>query len=193
MNPKLITMAGPDSISLSDVNDFEAGLIFLSNVARLYPGIKFRDLQGLATGQDISTMGWSLTGGLTALGNGFVSTVGNIKDGVGDVLKDTASFIGDSTGSAVRLVSDEKVADTIARAGTAYATGGGSEGARGFFEQLGLGGKDGKAGALDGFMNFISGLGVTGKAKEKATEGPNYLPWLLGGVGVLAVVLIAKK
>jgi len=180
MSGKLITMAGPSDVTLSSLSNFEAGLATLGLIARVYPGITFGKLASIADGQSEVMAGW-----LTDIGK----VVGNVKDGIGDVLKDTASAIGGGVGGAVRLVTDEKVIDGASRLGTAYATSGGSEGAKGFLDTLGSGGQS--------VIDFISSLGATAKNTEAAADGGlpgGALPWVLGlGAGALVLVMVARK
>lgn len=154
-------------------SDFDAGLLFFGALARMMPGLTWQDLQ-----QPQFMAGW-LTDGFKAIKRG----VGDIKDGVGDVLKDTFTTVGGGAGDAIRLASDPQVADTVSRAATAYATGGGSEGAMGVFDAL---------------KNIFTPSGQ----QAVAQAGANYKqasfsnPWIIGGgVGLAALLLIivAKK
>lgn len=181
MNPILVSMHGPSDLNIKALSNFEAGIAFLTLVNRLSPGITFGQMMGVDSSGRLS--GW-----WTDLGN----AVGNVKDGVGDVIKDTASFIGGSTGDAVRLVTSEKVIDGASRIGQAYATSGGSEGVK----QL-LGGGDGAS----QFVDFISTLGDQFKSASTNLGGQNQastlpggpLPWLIGGVAVIVLALKGRK
>lgn len=188
-NPLLITMAGPNDIDLSGVSNFEAGIATLVLINRLYPGVKWGDLPALAAGARSTTMGkkWY---------ERAMSAVGDIKDGIGDVLKDTFTTVGGGLGDATRLVTSAPVMDAVTRAGAAYATGGGSEAARGVLGSLFGSSGDAADAQISQLMNFISGLGSTAKgATATGATGPgvNILPWALGGVAVLGIVMIAKK
>jgi len=187
-NPLLITMAGPGDIDLSNVSNFEAGIATLALINKLYPGVKWGDLPTLAA----MAPGNSMRGWLTDIGK----TIGNIKDGVGDVLKDTFTTVGGGLGDATRLVTSAPVMEAASRAGAAYATGGGSEAARGVLGQMFGSSGDAADAQISQLMDFISGLGSTakGSAGGAATGGGvNILPWALGGVAVLGIVMIAKR
>ena len=152
-------------------SDFDAGLLFFAAAARMMPGLEWSDV----------TNRQFMAGWLTDLGK----SVGNLKDGIGDVLKDTANFVASKGGETVRLAADPKVADTITRAGAAYATGGASEGARG---------------ALDSFLSIFTPTGkqtveTAGAAYKQSFGFDMRNPWVIGaGIGgtVLLVVLLAR-
>lgn len=153
-------------------SDFDAGLLFLAAVARMMPGLTWQDLQ---TPQFMS--GW-----LTDLSR----SVGNLKDGIGDVLKDTFKTVGGGAGDAVRLATDPKVADTVSRAATAYATGGASEGANSLMDALG---------------SIFSGQGQQAVQQVGQSYKQSYgfnlgNPWVIGGgigAAALLVVLVARR
>jgi hypothetical protein len=154
-------------------NDFDAGLLFFAAVSRMYPGITWDDIL-----QPQRMAGW-----LTDLGH----AVGNVKDGIGDVLKDTVSTVGDIGGSTVRLAADPAVASAITRAGSAYATGGASEGANSIMAALG---------------NIFSPQGQqvvsqAGAAYKQNVGGFSFSnPWVLGGTAAAAallLILVVKK
>ncbi len=150
-------------------SDFDAGILFFAALSRLYPGLQWADLH---TPQQFMA-GW-----LTDLKH----SIGDLKDGVGDVLKDTASVTGKILGSGVRLAADPKVATTVTRAGAAYATGGGSE----LWQQL---------------QDILTPEGqqvVTAAGESyKQSMGFNWKnPWVIGagvGAAALLVVLVARK
>ncbi len=150
-------------------SDFDAGLLFLSAVARQNPGLLWDDLQ-----RPEFLAGW-----WTSLKH----SVGDVKDGIGDVLKDTFSTAGSATGDAVRLATDPDVAGSISRAASAYATGGASEGANSIMEAIG---------------NIFTPKGQQAVADAGAAyKGAGFSfsnPWVIGGtvalgVGVLALVV----
>lgn len=181
MNPLLVTMRGPGEIDIPSLSNFEAGIAFLTLINRMSPGITFGQLAALIDTPERMGGWWT----------DLKRSVGDVKDGIGDVLKDTASAIGGGAGDAVRLVTDEKVLDAASRAATAYATGGGSEGVRNA-----LGGTSGGGGMVDQFIGFISSLGSSfkGVASNQASVGgvsSNVLPWALAG-GAVLVVLFAR-
>lgn len=181
--PALVTMAGPNSLpDISRMSNFEAGIATLVLLAKAYPGIRFGDIPSLMAPERMS--GWWTD---------LKHAAGDIKDGVGDVLKDTFSNSANAAGDAVRLVTDEKVIDGVSRIGTAYATDGGSEGVRSL-----LGG-GGSGSPVDALMDFISNLGSSAKsANVQAASVGNMnvpgglLPWLLGG-GAVLVLLMRKR
>jgi hypothetical protein len=182
MNHTLVTMRGPGEIDYSNLSDFEAGIATLALINDVYPGIRWKDLPGLAAGVRPGTMdGW-----LTNL----KKAVGTVKDGIGDVLKDTGNYVGGALGDTVRLATDEKVIDGAARLGTAYATNGGSEGVRSLFgDKNDVGGK---------VLEFISGLGASAKSGTLNTAGAggvnmSVLPWAIGGFAVLALVFGGRR
>lgn len=180
-SPLLVTMSGPADFDISGLSNFEAGIATLALIDRVYPGIRWKDLPGLAAGIRPGTLsGWNP---FKAIYKG----VGNIKDGIGDVLRDTGNYVGGAFGDTVRLVTDEKVIDGASRLGTAYATGGGSEGIRNIF-----GGKDGMANSI---LDFISGLGEKAKGVNTAGAGgmdASILPWAIGG-GVVLALLFGRR
>lgn len=151
-------------------SDFDAGLLFFAAAARMMPGLSWRDIQNPQF----------MAGWFTDL----KKAVGTVKDGVGDVLKSTADYIGKKGGETVRLASDPQVADTVARAGAAYATGGASEGANS---------------AMDALKNIFTSPGrgtveAAGAAYKKSFGIDFRNPWVIGGaigVGVLTVAALA--
>lgn len=157
-------------------SDFEAGLLFFAAAARMMPGLTWQDV---ANPQFMA--GWFTD---------LKKAVGGVKDGIGDVLKDTTNFIGKKGGEAVRLASDPDVSSTVARGVAAYYTGGASEAA-------GQGG--------GGIMDFFKNMGIMTPTGTKAVEvaGASYKagfgidfrnPWVIGGaigLGVLTVAALA--
>jgi len=154
-------------------SDFDAGLLFLSAAATLYPGLEWSDLSNPQF-----MAGWFTN---------LKKAVGTVKDATGGVLLDTAKAVGHFGGQVVRLAADPKVSDSIMRAGTAIATGGTSEAAGGIFDSM---------------KNIFTPQGITaveaaGKSYKSSMGGINFQnPLVLGGViggGLLLVLLIAKK
>lgn len=177
MNPLLVTMRGPGEIRIDELSNFEAGIAFLTLVNDLNPGVTFGEL-GRAL-DDPETM--------AGLWSKLKKAASSVKNGVGDVLKSTADYVGGVAGSAVRLVTDEKVIDGASRLGTAYATGGGSEAVKGV-----LGGGS----AADQVIDFISNLGNTFKTQtapmtQSGMFNAGSLPWIIGG-GALLVLLFGR-
>lgn len=151
-------------------SDFDAGLLFFAAAARMMPGLTWQDI---ANPQFMA--GWFTD---------LKKAVGSVKDGIGDVLKDTVNFVGKKGGEAVRLATDPQVADTVARAGAAYATGGASEGA---------------GSAMDALKNIFTTPGrqtveVAGAAYKQSFGLDFRNPWVIGGaigLGVLTVAALA--
>lgn len=182
-NPLLVTMRGPaGEIEIPSMSNFEAGIAFLTLLNRLSPGITFGQLASVLDSPSGRMAGWNPLGDI-------YHAVGAVKDGIGDVLKDTASAIGGSAGDAVRLVTDEKVIDGAARLGTAYASNGGSEGVR---SALGGGGS-----VVDQLIGFVSNLGSSFKSNTPTMQADvgglpgGVLPWAIAG-GAVLVILFAR-
>lgn len=185
MSAHLYALSGPAELSVSNMSNFEAGLAFLGVVNQLYPGIKFGQLPLLAGGQ-VETMGFSLSSlNPVRAFNAVKDIVGDVKDGVGDVIKDTFHTLGDVGGSTVRLVTDEKVVDGATKAYTSYSTGG-------------LLSSDGNGGALGDLVNFISTLGSNVKqSAASAVASPGglpggILPWAVG-LGAFVFLLARRR
>ena len=167
MNASLITMAGPGSIDVRKLSNMEAGLAFLGLVNQLYPGLTWGELHAMGLGQEVMGRSfWDKVGG----------ALSDVKSTVSDVVSKTVSTAGDVAGSAIRLVTDEKVIDGASRIGAAYATGGQSEAAGGVLGKIG---------------DFVSNLGsqVKETASASAAGAPSVggiklpggvLPWALG-------------
>lgn len=153
-------------------NDFEAGLLFFAEVARMYPGVTWEDL---AAGRFQPMAGW-----WTDLKKATTSVV----KGVGGIVSDTVGLVGRVGGSTVRLAADPKVADTVSRAATAYATGGTSEGAKGVFDAI-------ASIFTPTGQQVVSAAG----AEYKAQMGMS--PWLLGGLalggGLVLALLFGRR
>lgn len=168
MSANLIAMSGPENMSLADLSNFEAGLAMLGVINQVYPGIRFSQLPELAEGAGVEKMGWSWNP-MDAV-RAVQKTAGNLKDGIGDVLKDTFTTVGGGYGDAVRLATDENVLDGASKMYAAYMTGGGSE-----------------------LMDFVTNLGATAKEKTAAASAAlpgGVLPWALGGGGLLIVMMM---
>lgn len=178
MNPLLVTMRGPGEIDIASLSNFEAGIAALSLIGRAIPGITFGDL--VRMNQD-GRMGdlWTFT---KRVGSAIGDTVSNVVDKVGSV-----------AGSAVRLITDEKVIDGASRIGQAYATSGGSEGVRSMFG----GGAEGNqvVDFISQIGEFFKGVSGPGGQTQVASAGTaNVTPWLLGGgLALVLVLLVARK
>lgn len=179
MKNSLISMAGPTDFDVSKMSNFEAGIAALTVASSVYPGLTWGRLADLVTGREKMGGWWT----------DLKHVAGDIKDGVGDVLKDTGDWVGDKGGEIIRLGTDEKVIDGASRLGTAYATGGGSEGARSVLQSLGLSGE-----SSDNIMDFLGSLGSVFKGKvgddvnQAGMFNSKNLPWIIAGGAVLVLV-----
>ncbi|HEX6827200.1 MAG TPA: hypothetical protein VF077_12855 [Nitrospiraceae bacterium] len=189
MNPLLVTMHGENSLDVGSLSNFEAGLAFLTLVDKMAPGITWGQLDDLARGYGA---GDRLAGWWTDLKH----SVGDVKDGIGDVLKDTVSVVGGIGGDTVRLGTDPKVLSGVSQLGMAYATGGGSAGVSGLLQSLGM-----SAGSANQVTDFISGLGDNFKSQNQLQAAGmgggggamgGALPWIIAG-GVIVVLLVATR
>lgn len=194
MSAKQITMQGPEKISIPMLSNFEAGILALHAANHYSPGITFGQLANAVDLARLEQMS-GLTSFFKSVGNSVVSTVGNLKDGLGDVLKDTGTYIGDKAGDAVRLVTDQKVIDGAASIGAAYATSGGSAGVKALLD-----GKGGDTKSSNGVIDFISSLGAALKGQAAKAENAvnqsgmeNYMPWLVGGAAFVALFVLGRK
>lgn len=190
MNPLLVTMHGPNSLDVQGLSNFEAGIAFLTLVNKLVPGITWDQLDHLAAanGAPAGMSGW-----FTDLKH----AVGAVKDGIGDVLKDTVSTVGSIGGSTVRLATSPNVINGVAQMGAAYATGGGSSAVTGLLQSLGM-----SSGSANQVTDFISSLGDNFKTQsnlQAASVGGGggamggALPWVLAGGVVLVLVAVTRK
>jgi hypothetical protein len=176
---RLSVMAGNNSGAVwmdpAGKSDFDAGLLFFGAVARMNPGLTWAELQ-----QPQFMAGW-----LTDAYKGIKRGLGDVKDGVGDVLKDTFTTTASAGGDLVRLAADPAVADTVSRAATAYATGGASEGATSLFDSL---------------RNIFTPAGQQAVSNAGAAYKAGGInlgnPWIIGGglgLGALLLIMVAKK
>jgi len=203
MTARLITMASPASaaeVDILDLSDYEAGLAFLGMVNQIYPGVTMRQLGKLAYGNRIETMGRSfwerqvshVSDALspTKTFNKVKEAVGDIKDGVGDVLKDTFDAIGDAGGSALRLFTDQKVVDGLNSSYESFTSSGGILGA--------VGGKsisEGVSDGVDSFGSFITNLGSKVKANTASVSASMGIPdWAIPvGIGGVVLLLLLRR
>jgi len=144
INPELA------KINIKELDDVGAGLVFLRIVAQMYPGITWGQLMAMKNNKN--TMGRSLW-------DKFKNFTGDLYDGGAQLIGDVVGGTGDILGSAVRLVTDEEVANGLSRAGAAYATGGSSEG---LMAILGSFGNSAKAQASKNPMLFYGAIGLGG-------------------------------
>lgn len=188
-DPLLVTMRGPNDLDVKSLSNFEAGIAFLTLVNQLSPGITFGQLAAAIDGDDSERMaGWSEIKGAAT----------SVKNGIGNVLKDTVNYIGGKAGDAVRLITDEEVIDGASRIGSAYATNGGSEGVRGLLESLG-GGK-GEGSNTEKILEMFSALGAAfkGNAPDDGIQTAGFaipktaLPWMVAGGGALILIGLSR-
>lgn len=189
MNPLLVTMHGGNSLDVGSLSNFEAGLAFLTLVDKLVPGITWNQLDSLAAGYGA---GGRMAGWWTDLKH----SVGDVKDGIGDVLKSTVDVVGGIGGDTIRLGTDPKVLSGVSQIGMAYATGGGSAGVTGLLQSLGM-----SSGSANQVTDFISSLGNNFKTQSQLQAAGmgggggamgGALPWVLAG-GVVLVLLVATR
>lgn len=189
MNPLLVTMHGENSLDVRGLSNFEAGIAFLTLVDKMVPGITWGQLDDLARGYGA---GDRLAGWWTDLKH----AAGDVKDGIGDVLKDTVSTVGSIGGDTVRLATSPTVIAGASQLGAAYATGGGSSAVTGLLQSLGM-----SQGSANQVTDFISSLGDNFKTQSQmqaASMGGGggamggALPWVLAG-GVVLVLLVATR
>ena len=189
-SPLLVTMRGPGGIDFTKLSNFEAGIAMLALINKEYPGITLSQLSALTS---LYQAPEKMAGWLTDIGH----FVGNVKDGIGDVLKDTVNTVGGVLGSTVRLAADPKVTNLAANAAAAYATGGGSLAVQGAISNM-TGGGTGTGSIADQIMNFIAGLGSNAKTQVQTagyngSSAPTWLwPVVIGGIGVVGVVTVMR-
>lgn len=195
----LVTLRGPASSGILSVptekmNDVEAGIQFLAAFGTMYPG---RSLLSVAeqNGGFVPLNGWltniskAVKKTVSSTYDGIKTVVGDVAKGTGNVLKSTVNVTGDAAGSAVRLASDPEVLDAAGRIGTAYVSGGGSEGIR----ALAGGGEEGNA-----LLGFLANLGASWKGAEPppgtqvaAFGGVSQKALIYGGAALGGVVLLS--
>lgn len=119
---RITTLSGPgESLNLSQLSDFEAGLVVLSEIDRAAPGITWA--QYIGAGAPMAMQNRQMAGWWTDLKKG----VSSVTSGVANAASSTIRFVANMGGDLVRLATDAEVFNTVARAAAAYATGGGSE------------------------------------------------------------------
>jgi len=177
-NSMLVSMAGPDSPSLQDLSDVEAGIAALVMLNNFYPGITFAELDRMMF-PGVDTMGKKCTGVFGCIGSFFSDSTGLL----GRTFSDAGSKMGEWGGDLVRLFTDKKVIDGASRIGAAYASGGASEAAQTFGQKA---------------MNFLSNLGSSFKGEDGKTQAGmmglpgGLLPWAIAG-GVVLVLLFGRR
>lgn len=196
---KLVTLGAPDSggilsVPTEKMNDVEAGIQFLAAFGTLYPGRSLLDVASRNQGF-VPLNGWltniskAVKKTVSSTYDGIKTVVGDVAEGTGNALKSTVKVTGGAAGSAVRLASDPEVLDAAGRIGTAYVSGGGSEGIR----ALAGGGEDGNA-----LLGFLANLGQSWKGAEAAQGtqvaafgGVSEKTLLWGGAALGGVVLLS--
>jgi len=183
---KLITLNGPagDFHGVTQKSDLAAGLAFWKIVADEFPGITWRDVaEGRLNGEFLAGKSW-----LRRLSRG----VGNTLNKVGNGAKNVLNFVGEKGGEIVRLVTDEKVASTVMKAGKSYSTGGSSSALSFLKNKFGStknpiveGGARFKAGVNDDVQTAsFPSVGMIGGIDGKVV--------MIGIAGLLALVLITN-
>jgi hypothetical protein len=177
MNPTLVTMQGPKSQGIQSLSNFEAGIATMGVIAREYPGITWGQLLALSGHGQMS--GWFTD---------FKRGVGSLRDGIGDILRDTVSMVGGVAGSGIRLVTDQEVLSGLSQAAAAYATGGASAAAGS------LGGGTDSAGVGGSIVDFLSALGLSSKAKSSGAveDMPRWVLPVSVGIGGLLLVMMTR-
>lgn len=206
MNPVVVTMHGPrGSYDIRDMSNFEAGVVVLSRLNELIPGLTWGQL---AAGVDrpevmagwLTDLGKAVKGGGSAImdvGRSVGGTVMDITRSGGSIVGDAFDATGDKIGDAVRLFTDKKVIDSLNSAYKTYTDGGGLAGFYGgnymsMFQ--GQGDDSSLQNAAGGIWEFITNLGAGAKSKTNQLAsvgglpgGP--LPWAIAG-GVILVLLL---
>ncbi len=180
MKPQLVTLSGAQpaiksqviNINPRELSNFDAGLVFWSLVAELWPGITWGEVAQIAQEQKMKKQ--KMSGWWTSAKN----AVGDIYDGTKTIIGDIFEGGGDVAGSAVRLITDEEVISGVSRGATAYATGGSSEGLMGILSSLGQAG-----------VNMFTGAGE----QYKKTGLPEWTLYAGLGVGTLAIIYATMK
>lgn len=147
---RLVTLTGPIEDQYVDLtqslnqfkglSDIEAGLIVLDAIAVIYPDLTWNDfrpenwpltkklihqehesskLAGKCGSCQMSGRCWNPAN--------WAECSGNLVADVADVYVDSIDYIGDKSGDAIRLFTDEEVLDGMMKLGTAYMSGGQSE------------------------------------------------------------------
>ena len=100
---------------------------------------------------------------------------------------DFINWAGDKAGDAIRLLTDKEVMEGLRAYGSAYATGGSSEGIMGMLQGLPPQGQD-------FFNKLIGGMGRNTKTQVAGFGGLGQIPpiYLLAGAGLILLVLILK-
>jgi len=174
--------AGITQRQILELDDPEAGIMFLKAITEAYPGITWGELLNFRR----SGLAEQPPPQLAGIGDFF----GRQWDNFTDAVSDTGDKLGEWGGDIIRLVTDKEVVDGVSRYGTAYATGGGSEGIRAFMENLG-------GGDPSQIMDFLGNIGRQGKTAIAGTgqqliAGVDNKYLMMGAAGLILLVLIIK-
>ena len=164
---KLVTLSGNGAADMAllktnvrELNDIDAGIVVLWQIARMVPGITWQDMIDYSQNRRMS---------------GPFDWIGDAGTWVGDKISDAGDMVGGWVGSGVRLVTDEKVQTGLTRGAAAYMTGGQSLALENLLQ--------GAGGDLLG--NLLGSVG--GQAKQQTAISPAMI--YIGG-GLLAFILI---
>lgn len=196
--PMLVTMSGPSDssgIDIQSLSNFEAGVAMLGVIHRLYPGITFGQLPeiaGRARAYGGDTMGRSW---LARQVSTVSHAVGDLKDGIGDVVKSTFDTAAGAGGDVVRLLTDKKVVDGASSAYDTFASSGGVLGVYGGSSLSNfLGGGSDSNSAGSSLMEWITHLGSNAKNQASLGGMPMTVwPWAIAGGAVLFLVFGKKN
>lgn len=182
----LFSMSGADAehpffkdpivqIDPRDLTDVDAGIQALYVIAKLHPGIRWRDM---LPENRLGKKWWE------KVTEPFAAAV----DWTGDKISAVGTQIGEWSGSSIRLATDEQVADGLGRYAAAAATGGMSEGANSLFDG-GL--------SLDSVTSFLGNLGKKSKQQinqaQAGTLQIDQKTLMYGGIAGLFLLLLLKK
>jgi len=164
-----------EKVDPRQLSDIDAGIWFLSLVAKENPGITFGELFEQA----------KLSGWWTDLKKSTKA----VTRSVGNTFSDVSGWVGRNTGDAIRLLTDEQVVNGVMQYGAAYASGGASMGLQGMLQGQGGGG-----GLMDTLGGLLGGFGQSAKVNYAAAGGSaagmpkEYL--LYGGIGLAALLIL---
>lgn len=176
MSTRLVNLSGPHQQGFdfkydpTDVNNFEAGMLFLTLINDIF-----------TQHNSLGTHNWF---------HKYVSgPVGDVIDYVGDKTSDIIDYGGDKLGDAIRLLTDEEVVEGVKTYGEAYVTGGAS------FAYDSAGNPLDQQIQQNGFsIEDIGKIFKDAVAKGQSTLGLSQNQMLMvGGLGLLAVIMVVKK
>lgn len=180
---------GTLGINPLELDDVDAGIWTLFMIVKKYPNLKWGDL-----------INGNLSGWWTDLKKG----AGDLGNWVADKSGSVGDKLGEWTGDAIRLISDEEVRDGVKEYSAAYMTGGKSAGIQGMLESFSKGNvpqvSQGEQNTLAAqFEELLKSIGSGTKQDiQKAGMGDmSFNPmWLIGGLGfglVLVVLTAGRK